>query len=57
MCTHIGETTSKLWSEKGKQYFTAVKTIKGKRYSICDAMSNKKLIHYTICEICFRRRY
>jgi transposase len=55
MCTHIGETTSKSWSEKGKQYFTAVKTIKGKRYSICAAMSNKKLIHYKICEKSFNK--
>jgi len=55
MCTHEGELTSKSWSEKGKQYFTTVKKIKGKRYSICAAMSNKKLIHYKICENSFTK--
>jgi hypothetical protein len=55
MSTHIGETSSKSWSEKGKQCFTLVKSIKGKRYSICSAMSNKKLIHYKICESSFNK--
>lgn len=48
MGSYTGETSPKQWSPKGKQHFTLVKKIKGVRYSICVAMSNKKLIHYKI---------
>ena len=48
MGSYTGETSPKQWSPKGKQHFTLVKKIKGVRYSICAAMSNKKLIHYKI---------
>ncbi len=48
MASHIGEINNYSWSQKNKQCFTIVKKIKGVRYSICDAMSNKKLLHYKI---------
>jgi len=48
MATYTEESSPRQWSPKGKQYFSVVKKIKGVRYSICAAMSNKKLIHYKI---------
>lgn len=40
------------WSEKGKDCVikTQTKSIRNKRYSVCMAVSNKKIIDYTIVE-------
>jgi len=52
----FGDIQPKGWSEKGKKCFvyTNNKSIKGKRYSLCMATTNKKIINYKIVEKGFK---
>jgi transposase len=50
MAVYIDEKSNNGWSKIGEKCIVKAKKIKGKRYTLCMAMSNKKIIHYNLCE-------
>ena len=50
MAVYEDEKSVHGWSKKGEKCMQKAKKIKGKRYTLCMAMSNKKILHYKLCE-------